>query len=456
MHQRAEPRAAAGRAATGTSRCSTQATASTHRTISRRRQRTPGPWSGAGHRAQASSRVGRRIQPGMRGRHQRLPGAERAHGSSASMRSSAMPRPSRPERISPTAAPAASSPACRGRARALDTHRHQPPLQQAAISRPRRQLLAHVAALGPGNAVQLVEAAFQQHGFLRLQVARRRPAGRARGDGGRNPRRRIRPGSGAAVSTRQPASARRGSGAAMAASGGARAPGGMHLPARPRHRAASPSTAAGSATGAAINAGTCARSAVQQQALAHREDEEIRQPLALRRQQRGPDGLARRRSRRRRWRRGPAGRRRGPRRPPPARLGRASRAIDMGQQVRRIGAALQPPPRPRQAVVSAAAVRILFITSTRIGDAVLSTGRLDHLMRAHPRCALHHRLSARSPRASSRRMPRLDRLIPIEKRRFGAALARPVVRRWPSRAGTWWWTCARRRSPGCCWRSAAR
>ncbi|MFN8981315.1 MAG: glycosyltransferase family 9 protein, partial [Alphaproteobacteria bacterium] len=29
-------------------------------------------------------------------------------------------------------------------------------------------------------------------------------------------------------------------------------------------------------------------------------------------------------------------------------------------------------------------MRILFISSTRIGDAVLSTGLLDHLMRAHP------------------------------------------------------------------------
>jgi hypothetical protein len=29
-------------------------------------------------------------------------------------------------------------------------------------------------------------------------------------------------------------------------------------------------------------------------------------------------------------------------------------------------------------------MRILFVTSTRLGDAVLSTGLLDHLLRAHP------------------------------------------------------------------------
>ncbi len=39
---------------------------------------------------------------------------------------------------------------------------------------------------------------------------------------------------------------------------------------------------------------------------------------------------------------------------------------------------------------SAAVMRILFITSNRLGDAVLSTGLLDHLIRAHPtaRCTV--------------------------------------------------------------------
>ena len=29
-------------------------------------------------------------------------------------------------------------------------------------------------------------------------------------------------------------------------------------------------------------------------------------------------------------------------------------------------------------------MRILFVTSNRLGDAVLSTGLLDHLLRTHP------------------------------------------------------------------------
>ena len=34
-------------------------------------------------------------------------------------------------------------------------------------------------------------------------------------------------------------------------------------------------------------------------------------------------------------------------------------------------------------------MRVLFVTSNRLGDAVLSTGLLDHLLHAHPRRPLH-------------------------------------------------------------------
>jgi len=63
-------------------------------------------------------------------------------------------------------------------------------------------------------------------------------------------------------------------------------------------------------------------------------------------------------------------------------------------------------------------VRVLFITSTRIGDAVLSTGLIDHLMRAHPE-ARFTIACGRVAEGVFRRMPALDRLIPIEKKRFG-------------------------------------
>lgn len=62
-------------------------------------------------------------------------------------------------------------------------------------------------------------------------------------------------------------------------------------------------------------------------------------------------------------------------------------------------------------------MRILFITSNRIGDAVLSTGLLGHLVDTH----LQARFTvACGPLAVPllRAVPRLDRLIPLAKQRF--------------------------------------
>ncbi len=63
-------------------------------------------------------------------------------------------------------------------------------------------------------------------------------------------------------------------------------------------------------------------------------------------------------------------------------------------------------------------MRILFITSNRIGDAVLSTGLLDHLLRAHPTARF---TIACGPVAEGlfTHMPRRDATIVMEKRRFG-------------------------------------
>ncbi len=64
-------------------------------------------------------------------------------------------------------------------------------------------------------------------------------------------------------------------------------------------------------------------------------------------------------------------------------------------------------------------MRILFITSNRVGDAVLSTGLLDHLIRAYPDSRI---TVACGPAAEGVfvRMPNLDRLIVLPKRRYGA------------------------------------
>jgi ADP-heptose:LPS heptosyltransferase len=78
-------------------------------------------------------------------------------------------------------------------------------------------------------------------------------------------------------------------------------------------------------------------------------------------------------------------------------------------------------------------VRILFITSTRIGDAVLSTGLLDHLLRTHPEARI---TVACGPIAEGlfARMPNRERTIVMVKRgqaRHWLDLWRAsVTRRW--------------------------
>ncbi|HVC58762.1 MAG TPA: glycosyltransferase family 9 protein [Acetobacteraceae bacterium] len=62
-------------------------------------------------------------------------------------------------------------------------------------------------------------------------------------------------------------------------------------------------------------------------------------------------------------------------------------------------------------------MRILFITSNRLGDAVLSTGLLDHLLRAHPDARI---TVACGPVAEGvfARMPNRERTIVLDKRPY--------------------------------------
>ncbi len=78
-------------------------------------------------------------------------------------------------------------------------------------------------------------------------------------------------------------------------------------------------------------------------------------------------------------------------------------------------------------------MRILFLTATRVGDAVLSTALLDHLLRRHPGARV---TVACGPAAAGvfERMPGRERTVLVEKRRWDlhwAALWREV-------AGTRW------------------
>ena len=78
-------------------------------------------------------------------------------------------------------------------------------------------------------------------------------------------------------------------------------------------------------------------------------------------------------------------------------------------------------------------MRILFITSNRIGDAVLSTGLLGHLVETHAQARF---TVACGPVAAPllRAVPRLDRLIPLTKRSF----ARHWLSLWLACVGTRW------------------
>src|SRR5262245_59824935 len=79
------------------------------------------------------------------------------------------------------------------------------------------------------------------------------------------------------------------------------------------------------------------------------------------------------------------------------------------------------------------AMHILFVTATRIGDAVLSTGLLSHLVARHPGARL---TIAGGPVAAPlfAAVPRLERIIVVDKRRWGMhwplLYAQTIGRRW--------------------------
>ena len=78
-------------------------------------------------------------------------------------------------------------------------------------------------------------------------------------------------------------------------------------------------------------------------------------------------------------------------------------------------------------------MRVLFITATRLGDAVLSTGLLEHLRRAHPGARF---TIACGPVAAGlfERLPDRDRTITVAKRRYDAHW----LHLWSACVGTVW------------------
>jgi ADP-heptose:LPS heptosyltransferase len=96
-------------------------------------------------------------------------------------------------------------------------------------------------------------------------------------------------------------------------------------------------------------------------------------------------------------------------------------------------------------------MRVLFVTATRIGDAVLSTALLGHLLRSHPQARF---TIACGPAAAGvfARMPRLERLIVVAKRRW--SLHWPLL--WAQVAFTRWDLVVDLRASALAWMVPAR
>ncbi|WP_207540450.1 glycosyltransferase family 9 protein [Sabulicella rubraurantiaca] len=96
-------------------------------------------------------------------------------------------------------------------------------------------------------------------------------------------------------------------------------------------------------------------------------------------------------------------------------------------------------------------MRILFVSSTRIGDAVLSTGLLDHLMRVHPEARFTVACGVVAEGVFAR-MPRLERLILLEKKRWSLHW----LGLWREVAGTHWDLVVDLRGSALAWTLLAR
>ncbi len=96
-------------------------------------------------------------------------------------------------------------------------------------------------------------------------------------------------------------------------------------------------------------------------------------------------------------------------------------------------------------------MRILFITSTRIGDAVLSSGLINHLRLSHPGARF---TIACGPLVANlfRDVPGLERIIPVRKRRGG----RHWLALWAKSVGHVWDLVVDLRSSALAWTVMAR
>ena len=83
-------------------------------------------------------------------------------------------------------------------------------------------------------------------------------------------------------------------------------------------------------------------------------------------------------------------------------------------------------------------MKILFLTSTRIGDAVLSTGLLSHLVACYPSADITVACGT-LPAPIFNGVPGVTRIIPIKKNAFLFALAATLAQININFFGILWW-----------------
>ncbi len=96
-------------------------------------------------------------------------------------------------------------------------------------------------------------------------------------------------------------------------------------------------------------------------------------------------------------------------------------------------------------------MRVLFVAPSRIGDAVLATGLIDHILRHHPEARITVVAGPISAEIFAR-MPNLERLIVIEKHRYDLHW----LRLWTMAAGHRWDLVVDIRGSGLAWFLRAR
>ena len=121
---------------------------------------------------------------------------------------------------------------------------------------------------------------------------------------------------------------------------------------------------------------------------------------------------------------------------------------DLLQQAKFVRLAAQPWAPGQTPANSAAVMRILFVTSNRLGDAVLSTGLLDHLIRTYPSGRITVVCGPVAEGVFAAHAEPSGHASSCANSQWGLHWLPLWLPTLPATAGTWWSTSAARRCPG--------